>query len=27
DEIYIGGENPDWPIENSDSRPSFIYDN
>ena len=27
DEIYIGGENADWPIENSDSRPSFIYDN
>jgi len=27
DEIYIGGENTDWPIENSDSRPSFIYDN
>ena len=27
DEIYIGGENADWPIENSDSRPSYIYDN
>lgn len=27
DEVYIGGENTDWPIEDSDSRPSFIYDN
>lgn len=27
DEVYIGGENVDWPIEDSDSRPSFIYDN
>lgn len=25
--IYIGGENEDWSIEDSDSRPSFIYDN
>ncbi|AFY53913.1 Protein of unknown function (DUF3531) [Rivularia sp. PCC 7116] len=27
DEVYIGGENPDWSVEDSDSRPSFIYDN
>jgi hypothetical protein len=27
DEVYIGGENTDWPIEDSDSRPSYIYDN
>ncbi|MFQ4143200.1 DUF3531 family protein [Chlorogloeopsis sp. ULAP02] len=27
DEVYIGGENPDWPVEESESRPSFIYDN
>lgn len=27
DEVYIGGENTDWSIEDSDSRPSFIYDN
>lgn len=27
DEVYIGGENDDWPVEESDSRPSFIYDN
>ncbi len=27
DEVYIGGENEDWPVEDSDSRPSFIYDN
>ncbi|MCX7594525.1 MAG: DUF3531 family protein [Fischerella sp.] len=26
DEVYIGGENEDWPVEESDSRPSFIYD-
>ncbi len=25
--IYIGGENEDWSVEDSDSRPSFIYDN
>ncbi|MEM7724855.1 MAG: DUF3531 family protein [Cyanobacteria bacterium P01_A01_bin.45] len=25
--VYIGGENSDWPVEDSDSRPSFIYDN
>jgi len=23
--LYIGGENEDWPVENSD-RPSFTYD-
>ncbi len=27
DQVYIGGENTDWPIEDSDSRPSYIYDN
>ncbi|MGF1672836.1 MAG: DUF3531 family protein [Rivularia sp. (in: cyanobacteria)] len=27
DEVYIGGENADWSIEDSESRPSFIYDN
>ena len=27
DEVYIGGENTDWSIEDSESRPSFIYDN
>ncbi|MGB3755523.1 MAG: DUF3531 family protein [Rivularia sp. (in: cyanobacteria)] len=27
DEVYVGGENTDWPIEDSDSRPSYIYDN
>ncbi len=25
--VYIGGENEDWSVEDSDSRPSFIYDN
>jgi Protein of unknown function (DUF3531) len=27
EELYIGGENPDWPVEDSESRPDFIYDN
>ncbi|KOP25223.1 hypothetical protein AMR41_17625 [Hapalosiphon sp. MRB220] len=27
DEVYIGGENDDWPVEESDERSSFIYDN
>ncbi|BAZ65334.1 MAG: DUF3531 family protein [Pelatocladus maniniholoensis HA4357-MV3] len=27
DEVYIGGENDDWPVEDSESRPSFMYDN
>ena len=27
EELYIGGENSDWPIEDSESRPSSIYDN
>ncbi|WP_414619123.1 DUF3531 family protein [Calothrix sp. CCY 0018] len=27
DEVYIGGENTDWSIEDSDSRPSYIHDN
>lgn len=24
--LCIGGENADWPVEDSESRPSFIYD-
>lgn len=24
--LYIGGENEDWSIEGSESRPSFMYD-
>ncbi len=24
--LWIGGENSDWPVEDSESRPSFIYD-
>lgn len=24
--LYIGGENADWSIEDSESRPSFMYD-
>ncbi len=27
DQVYVGGENTDWSIEDSDSRPSFIHDN
>ncbi|WP_373530578.1 DUF3531 family protein [Nostoc sp.] len=27
EELYIGGENSDWSIENSESRPESIYDN
>ena len=27
EELHIGGENSDWPIEDSNTRPSFIYDN
>lgn len=27
EEVYIGGENSDWPVKDSDTRPSFIYDN
>lgn len=27
EQLYIGGENEDWSVEDSDSRPSFIYDN
>ncbi|MDJ0693613.1 DUF3531 family protein [Mastigocoleus sp. MO_188.B34] len=27
EEVYIGGENSDWPLEDSNTRPSFIYDN
>lgn len=26
EQLYIGGENEDWPVEDSESRPSFIYD-
>lgn len=26
EELYIGGENEDWPVEDSDSRPMSIYD-
>lgn len=24
--LLIGGENEDWPVEDSESRPSFMYD-
>lgn len=24
--LCIGGENEDWPVEDSESRPSFVYD-
>jgi Protein of unknown function (DUF3531) len=27
EELCIGGENPDWTVEDSESRPSSIYDN
>lgn len=27
EELYIGGENEDWPVEDSDSRSYSIYDN
>ncbi|WGV23251.1 DUF3531 family protein [Halotia branconii] len=27
EELYLGGENEDWPIEDSDSRSYSIYDN
>jgi len=27
EELYLGGENSDWPIEDSESRPSLMYDN
>lgn len=27
EEFYLGGENPDWPVEDSDSSPAFIYEN
>jgi len=27
EELYIGGENSDWPIEDSESRPPSVYDN
>jgi hypothetical protein len=25
--LYIGGKNEDWPVEDSQSRPNFVYDN
>ncbi|AKG24380.1 DUF3531 family protein [Calothrix sp. 336/3] len=25
--LYLGGENDDWSTEDSDSRPTFMYDN
>ncbi|AFZ27698.1 Protein of unknown function (DUF3531) [Cylindrospermum stagnale PCC 7417] len=27
EELYIGGENQDWPVEDSDSRSYSMYDN
>jgi hypothetical protein len=27
EQLYVGGENDDWSVEDSDSRPSFMYDN
>ncbi|MUG95809.1 DUF3531 family protein [Scytonema sp. UIC 10036] len=27
EQLYIGGENEDWPVENSDNLNSFVYDN
>ncbi|WP_088243205.1 DUF3531 family protein [Calothrix rhizosoleniae] len=27
EEIYIGGENPDWPVEETNGHRSFSYDN
>lgn len=27
EQLYIGGENPDWLVSDSESRASFIYDN
>ncbi|MEC4813957.1 MAG: DUF3531 family protein [Scytonema sp. PMC 1069.18] len=27
EQLYIGGENEDWPIEDSETRSSFVYDN
>ncbi|GAA6614423.1 DUF3531 family protein [Scytonema sp. NUACC26] len=27
EQLYIGGENEDWPVESSDNLNSFIYDN
>ncbi|KYC42801.1 hypothetical protein WA1_11760 [Scytonema hofmannii PCC 7110] len=27
EQLYIGGENEDWPVENSDTLSSFVYDN
>lgn len=27
EQLYIGGENEDWPVEDSDSRSYSIYDN
>lgn len=27
EQLYIGGENEDWPVESNDNLNSFIYDN
>lgn len=27
EQLYIGGENEDWPVEDSDTLNSFVYDN
>lgn len=27
EQLYIGGENEDWPVEDSDILDSFVYDN
>ncbi|MFH7030472.1 MAG: DUF3531 family protein [Heteroscytonema crispum UTEX LB 1556] len=27
EQLYIGGENPDWPVEDSESRSYSVYDN
>ncbi|GAB1540708.1 DUF3531 family protein [Scytonema sp. NUACC21] len=27
EQLYIGGENEDWPVEDSDNLNSFVYDN
>lgn len=27
EQLYIGGENEDWPVENSDNLNSFVFDN
>jgi Protein of unknown function (DUF3531) len=27
EQLYIGGENPDWPVEDSENRSYSVYDN